>query len=322
MKKALVILFGIIFFTGMATMASDLVIESKTQTYSEKDNKVKVEGDVHVTVDDVNVVGDKADVTVNKDNKLDTATFYEKPYAFQIQGNKKREVKANILRASLINKTIKAEGETQTTVFEGKDPTVIITADVQEYDTKTHVMTATGGVIIKYKDLNTYSNKAVIRTGGKGELQRIDLIGDARLKKGKDSSTAGHFIYDTNSQEMIAIGNVTSSASMDDDSKLKLQSEYQQFNTSTNTFMGSGHVKIWFKDYFAQGPKVTCCPDKATKKPNEIYFTGRSNITQGMKTIYADRIKMTLKPKSFYSDGNVKTIIRNIGNSKETTDMF
>ena len=121
---------------------------------------------------------------------------------------------------------------------------------------------------------------------------------------------------------MTAIGNVTSNASMDDGSKLKLQSDFQQFNMSANTFLGSGKVKIWFKDYYAQGPKVTCCPDKKTKKPNEIYFSGRSNITQGMKTIYADKIKMTLKPKSFYSDGNVKTIIRNIGNSKETTDMF
>src|SRR5574344_1800933 len=175
MKKALVILFGIIFFTGMAAMASDLVIESKTQTYSEKDNKVKVEGDVHVTVDDVNVVGDKADVSVTKDNKLDTATFYDKPYAYQVQGNKKREVKANILKASLINKTIRAEGETQTTSFEGKEPTVIITADVQEYDTRAHIMTATGSVIIHYKDIDSYSDKAVIITGGKGDLQRIDL---------------------------------------------------------------------------------------------------------------------------------------------------
>ena len=53
--------------------------------------------------------------------------------------------------------------------------------------------------------------------------------------------------------------------------------------------MGSGDVKVWFKDYFAQGPKITCYPDKASKKPNDIYFSGRSNIAQGPKIIYANK---------------------------------
>lgn len=322
MKKALVILLGLIMLTGMSAMASDLVIQSKSQTYNEKDNKIKVEGDVNVSVDDVHVVGDKADVSVTKDNKLDTATFYQQPYAFQIQGNKKREVKANILRASLINKTIKAEGETQTTVFNGKEPTVIITADTQEYDTKAHVMTANGGVIIKYKDMNTFSDRAIIRTGSNGDLKRIDLIGQARIKDGKNNAQAGHFIYDTNTKQLIAIGNVTSCAALDDGSKLTLKSHYQQYNSDSNIFMGSGDVKVWFKDYFAQGPKITCYPDKASKKPNDIYFSGRSNIAQGPKVIYANKIKMTLKPKTFYADGDVKTVIKNIGNSKETTELF
>jgi lipopolysaccharide export system protein LptA len=321
MKKALVILFGIIFLTGMSAWASDMVIQSKTQSFSDKDNKIKVEGDVHVSVDDVNVVGDNADVTV-KDNKLDTATFYNKPYAYQIQGNKKKEVKANILRASLINKTIRAEGETQTTVFDGKEPTVIITADTQEYDTRAHVMTATGGVIIHYKDIDSYSNKAVIKTGEKGDLKRIELIGNAKIKDSKNNATSDHFIYDTSTNEMLSIGHAVSNARLDDGSKLRLVSSFQQFNSKSNTFMGSGNVKIWFQDYFAQGPKVTCFPDKASKKPNDIYFSGRSNITQGPKTIYADKIKITLKPKNFFATGNVKTVIKNIGNTKETTDLF
>ncbi len=136
MKKILIILILISLFFSASVLAEDLIIQSKTQSYSEKDNKIKAEGDVQVSVGDAKVIGDKADVTVTKDNKLDTATFYDKPYAFEIKGNKKREVKANILRVSLINKVIKAEGMTQSTVFDGKEPIVIITADSQEYDTK------------------------------------------------------------------------------------------------------------------------------------------------------------------------------------------
>lgn len=293
-------------------MAEDLVIQSKTQSYSEKDNKIKAEGDVQVSIGDAKVLGDKADVTVTKDNKLDTATFYDKPYAYEIKGNKKREVKANILKVSLINKVIKAQGATQTTVFDGKDPIVIITADEQEYDTKSHLMKAAGSVIIHYKEIETFSNKAVIKTDDKGELQRIDLVGTARIKEDKHLGLADHFIYSPATDELIAMGHTTSDAVLDDGSKLILKADYQEYNKSSNTFLGSGKVKIWFKDYYAQGPKVTFYPDEKTKKPNEIYFIGRSSITQDVKTIFADKIKIVLKPKNFYAEGNTKTVIKDV----------
>lgn len=312
MKNTLILLMSIILLLGLSTKASDLVIQSKTQTFSEKDNKIKAEGDVQVSLEDAKVLGDKADVTVTKDNKLDTATFYDKPYAYEIKGNKKREVKANILKVSLINKIIKAQGATQTTVFDGKEPIVIITADSQEYDTKNNVMKADGSVIIHYKELETYSSRAIIKTNKAGDLQRIDLIGSARLKQTKNSAMADHFIYSPATDELISMGHTTSNAILDDGSKLVLKADYQQYNKKSNTFLGSGNVKIWFKDYYAQGPKVTFYPNKETNKPNEIYFTGRSSITQDIKTIYADKIKMVLKPKNFYAEGNTKTVIRDV----------
>lgn len=312
MKKVLIILVSITLCFGLSVAASDLVIQSKTQTFSEKDNKIKAEGDVQVSIDDAKVIGEKADVTVTKDNKLDTATFYEKPYGFEIKGNKKREIKANILKVSLINKVIKAEGATQTTVFDGREPVVIITADNQEYDTKSNVMKANGSVIIHYKEIETFSNSAIIKTNKNGDLQRIDLIGIARVKEEKHLALADHFIYSPITEELIAMGHTTSNAILDDGSKLILKADYQQYDKKSNTFLGSGGVKIWFKDYYAQGPKVTFYPDKKTSKPNEIYFTGRSSITQDVKTIYADKIKLILKPKNFYAEGNTKTVIKDV----------
>lgn len=312
MRKVLIVFAALTLIFGLSAVASDLVIQSKTQTYSEKDNKIKAEGDVQVSIDDARVVGDKADVTVTKDNKLDTATFYEKPYAYEIKGNKKREIKSNILKVSLINKVIKAEGATQTTVFDGKEPIVIITADNQEYDTKSNVMKANGSVIIHYKEIETFSNQAIIKTNKGGDLQRIDLLGSARIKEDKNLALADHFIYSPATDELIAMGHTTSNATLDDGSKLVLKANYQEYNKQSNTFLGSGNVKIWFKDYFAQGPKVTFFPDKKTNKPNEIYFTGRSSITQDIKTIYADKIKIVLKPKNFYAEGNTKTVIKDV----------
>ena len=100
---------------------------------------------------------------------------------------------------------------------------------------------------------------------------------------------------------------------MEGGDKLVLKSNYQEYNKKKNTYNASGNVHVWYQDYFAVGPKITFYPDKTTGKPNEIYFTGRSSITQGVRTIYADKIRMTLEPKDFQATGNTRTVIKNIG---------
>lgn len=316
MKKILVSVFAI-FMTCIVAVGSDLVIQSDKQTFEEKDNKIKAEGNVRVDIDDGKVMGDKADVTVTKDNKLDVATFYENPYAVQVKGLKKREVKANILKVSLLNKVVYANGNVQSTVFDGEDPVVVITSDSQEYDINENKMTANGGVVIKYKELETFSDKAIIKTDKNGELKKIDLIGKAKLKQENQRSSADHFIYSAETQELIAKGNVVSEAELDDGSPLLIKSNYQEYNQKENTFLASGKTRIWFKDYYAEGPKAVFYPDKTTNKPNEIYFMGRSAITEDVKTIYADKIKMILKPKAFYAEGNTKTVIHDVGKSAD-----
>ena len=311
MKKYLIIAVAILFGLGAATIASDLIIESKTQSFSETDNKIHFDGDVKVKLDNLNVVGDRADITT-KGSKLDTATFYDKPYAYQVQNNKKREVKANILKLSLITKVVRAEGDTQTTVMDGKKPIAVITADTQEYDTKSNVMTAMGGVVIKYQEINTFSDKAVIRTDKKGDLKRIDLFGNAKVNEKTNKAEADHFIYDLVNEELISEGHTMSHTEMDDGKALTIKGSRQQYSKKQNTFNCSGNVQVWYDDYYAKGPKMSVFPSKATNKFNEIYFTGRSFINQGEKTIYADKIKLQLNPKDFYAEGNAKTVIKNI----------
>ena len=98
MKKFLIILGIFLTVIGTGVIASDLVIESKTQVFSDSEHKIKLDGDVKVKLDNLTVQSDTADVSVRRNNKLDTVTFYNKPFAVEINGNKKREVKSNILQ--------------------------------------------------------------------------------------------------------------------------------------------------------------------------------------------------------------------------------
>ncbi len=319
-RKFLIIISLLILFLSAVTIGSDLIIESKTQTYSERDSLIKFLGDVKVRYEDITIVGDKADVSVTKDNRLDTATFHDQPYAYQIQNNKKREVKANILKFSLLNKVIRAEGNTQTIVTEGKTPIAIINANEQEYDTKTNVMTARGTVSIKYRDVTAFSDKAIVRTNKNGEVQRLDLVGHAKINQTKHHATANHFIYTASNEEMVAIGNTMTSTVTENGSPFKVTARYQQYDKKNNIFMGSGNVQVYYQDYYAKAPKMTCYPDKITKKINEVFMTGRSMIQQNDKEIHADKIKIIVDPKNFEAVGNVKTIIKDLGNQDNGKD--
>jgi lipopolysaccharide assembly outer membrane protein LptD (OstA) len=115
-----------------------------------------------------------------------------------------------------------------------------------------------------------------------------------------------------NSSTMNVTGNTKTIAILDDGRKLTLHSDYQQYNKKQNSYIGTGHVKIWFDEYYAQGPKVSVFPNTETGKPNEVYFIGRSKIVQTDRDIIADKIKITLEPKDFAAEGNVRTIIHNL----------
>lgn len=315
MKKLLII--SLLILSSLAVFASDLIIESKTQTFSNKEKKIKLDGGVKVKMDNLTVESPRAEVSVRRGNKLDTATFYDKPYAFEINANKKREVKANILQVSLINKVVRAEGETQSVITEGNTPIVVINANEQEYDTKSNVMVANGQVTMKYKDIESWSDKAVIIADPKGGLKKLDLIGNAKVKQAQNISEGHHFVYNPITEEMSVSGNTKTVAITDDGKKLTIHSDYQQYNKPQNSYIGNGHVKIWFDEYYAQGPKVSVFPDTITGKLNEVYFVGRSKIVQEDKDIIADKIKLTLDPKDFQAEGNVRTIIRNIDTKEE-----
>lgn len=319
MKKYLTIIVAILLFAGVFVQASDLVIESKNQTYAESENKIKFDGDVKVSIDDLRVVGESADVSMDSAQKLDTATFYDKPYAYEIKKNKKREVKANILQLSLITKVVKAQGDTQSVVFDGKTPIVVINADEQEYDTRSGIMTARGAVTILYKEIETFSDSAKVKMDKHGDLKDIELVGNARIKQQGSDSYADKFYYNAASKVLTGIGNTVSNALMEDGSKLVLKSTRQEFIQDKNIFNASGNVRVWYQDYYAAGPKITVYPNK-DGKPNDIYFAGRSSITQGVRTIYADKINMSMSPKDFKASGNTRTVIKNIGSGDNSNE--
>ncbi len=307
---------------GLA-IAGDLSIESDKQTFKMEENKATFEGNVRVKMDDISATAPKAEVFIDpKTKQLSEAVMYNNPYVIQVQKAKTNEIKANILKMSLLKKNIHGVGNTQTTVTENgaMKPTVIITADEQQYDTNTKKLVAKGGVIIYYKDVETFSDSAVADLTQDGDLKKLTLTGHGRLKQNNSIITADKFIYDATKEIAYALGSAHSDVDMDG-TRINVWSTRQEYYKKTNIIQASENVHVTYKDYDARGPKATVYPDPKTNKPNEIVFLGRATISEQMRTIQADRIKMFINPKNFFAEGNVKTVIKNIQNSKKKAGL-
>lgn len=317
MKKATIISLLIILTMSANVFGASLMVESDSQEFKDNEHKIFLEGNVKVKTGDVNVLSPRAVVDIDpRNNKVNNVKFQDKAYTYSMQDGKKHEIKAQILEMSLLNKVFTAEGSTLSSITEKGKPVVIVTADRQEYNKHTNVMKAFGNVNIIYKDVETLSETAIVDLNKNNDVKRIQLIGNAILNQAGSKISAQKLDYDNIKQEAVATGNVFSDITTEDNKNIKIWSNYQSYSKKSNLITASGAAVIKYQDYTAKGPKLNVYSDKATKKLNEAVFVGRSKIETKGRTIEADRIIITMNPKDFKAEGNVKSIIPNISGLK------
>ena len=312
-KKLLTTLLIMIISAGIV-YAGSLTVESDTQEFNDNDRKIYLEGNVKVKSGDINVLSPRAVVQIDpKNNKVNNVEFKENAYSFGLQNGKKHEIKAQILEVSLLNKVFSAKGNSLSTITEQDKPIVIVSADRQEYYKNQNIMKAFGNVNIVYKNIDTLSNQAIVDLTSNNDVKKIQLIGNAKLKQDKNIINANKLTYDNIKEEAVALGNVYTDMTTEDNKRIEVWSDYQSYDKRSNVVTASGGTKIKYEDYLARGPKVNVYADKNTKKLNEAIFVGRSKIETKGRTIEADKISITMNPKNFKAEGNVKSTIPNIG---------
>lgn len=315
MTKKFINLILILLITAGIAFSATLTVESDSQEFKDSDRKIYLEGNVKVKNGDVNVLSPRAVVDIDpKNNKVNNVEFQKNAYSYQLKDGKKHEIKAQILKMSLLNKIVTAEGDTISSITEKDRPIVIVTADKQEYNKATNTMKAYGNVNILYKNIETFSSQAFVNLNDKNDVKKIDLVGNAKLHKDKSKINADKLTYDNIAEYADAIGNVYTDVTTEDNKRLQVWSNYQSYDKKANVISASGSTKVKYEDYLATGPKVNVFADKETKKLNEAVFVGRSKIETKGRTIEADRITITMNPKDFKAEGNVKSIIPNVGN--------
>ena len=305
-----------LMFFASGVLAKTLTVESGKQVYDDSKKLITLEDNVNVTIDDINIRSPRAFLTINANGKPDTATFTDGAKAIQITKNSKSETKASILKLSLLTKEVEATGDVQSTIEKLGKPTITLKSNYQSFDAKTNIMDAKENVILLYDDIKATSNSAKIWISKTGGLDFLKLIGNAKIIQDKVEIVAKEVHLNAKTEEMTAVGSAYTNVKIDDTDTVKIWAANQQYNNKTNTAIASGNTKIIYNDYVATGPKAVMEANPKTKKPNKIMFSGRSKINDGGKSITADKITITMNPKNFTAEGNVKTQIDDIGDVK------
>lgn len=309
------------------TPGSDNIrITADKQSYNLENKKYLLSGKVTVAFQDMRITGNRAEVDMDEAGKPKVAQFFNRPVFKRIKPNEGEDnVVGDIIKVYLSEDRYGAIGNVESRIATVAADPFLIRSDVQEFDNKNKVVSASGNVKVDYKGSEAFSKLANVRMKPTGKAERVIFSGNAKIKQENSVITGERITVMVDSGNLIAEQHVTTNVTLapkpqamasakpgvpasTQPSKVVITSDYQQYDKSSDTMMASGNVKIIYDDYVAVGPKATF-----KLKGNEldrIFLTGRPTITEAGRVITADKITITTNPKNFDAVGNVKVNLK------------
>lgn len=298
--------FFIVFFFifGNYSNATNVLIEADKQNYELSSNTASLNGNVKVNYGNIKIKSPKATLISNASGQPQKAIFTNGVLAEKVDKVSNDSITADSMTLLLASNQMIAEGNTYSQIKKNSPASITVRAARQEFVTTSNEMKASGNVQINYKGMSISGGNATILTSA-GKPYRATISGGARIVKGPSTISAGTISIDLGSHNLIASGGVTTTTSMQGTGSVSMSSDTQTFDKGSNTIIGSGHVRIVYKDYIASGPKATLFT--SGNDLQKIVLTGRGQIKESARQVSADVITISINPKNFVAEGNVKT---------------
>jgi lipopolysaccharide export system protein LptA len=295
--------------SAIAPDPNTIRITADKQNYNIEKKRYTLSGRVTVAYQDIRITGPRAEMEMDANGKPEVAHFFERPMF--------RRVKPNVGEDSIIGDKLKlfineerygAIGNVESHMATVAADPFTIRSDVQEFDNKNKVVSASGNVQVDYQGSQAWSQLANVRMKDDGKAERVIFSGGAKIKKQTSEILGDKITVMVDSGNLIAENHVNTRVNLegknDGPDRVFITSDYQQYDKSSDMMIASGNVKIVYGDYVAIGPKATF-----KLKGNDldrILLSGRGTITENGRTITADKITITTNPKNFDAVGNVK----------------
>ncbi len=293
-------------------MPANMHITADKQSYNMPAKSYDLTGHVIVTYQEMQISGTKAHVEMNAAGKPQIAHFVNRPLFKRTKAgtNSVDTVVGDIINIYLNDDRYAAQGTVESHIATIAADPFFIRSDVQEFDNKNKVVSASGSVKVDYQGSKAFSPIANVRMKEDGKADRVIFSGGAKIIKDDTVINGEKITVMVDSGNLIAERNVETRVEMkkksqaSDPDKAIITSDYQQYDKASDTMLASGHVKILYGDYVAVGPKATF--KMKDKELDRIFLTGRPTITENGRVVTADKITIMTNPKNFDAAGNVK----------------
>lgn len=297
-------------------------ITADKQNYNMALKKYFLSGKVTVAYQDMRISGPVAVVDMDDAGKPQVANFTKRPVFKRIKPTMGEDVVVgDVIKVYLADDRYGAQGNVDSHIATVAADPFHIRSDIQEFDNKNKVVSASGNVKVDYQGSQAFSSLANVRMKDNGKAERVIFSGGAQIKKQNSEIHGDRITVMVDSGNLIAEHNVKTrvdlkkqdapaqpapaSQSPDDNpSRVFITSDYQEYDKNSDTMIASGNVKIIYGDYIATGPKATF--KLKNNDLERIFLTGRPTIVETGRTITADKITITTNPKNFDAVGNVK----------------
>ena len=164
--------------------------------------------------------------------------------------------------------------------------------------------------MFNYEDMVATSDKAFALMDKQGDVHNLRLSSRATIKQEKSIIKGDDIRYSKLRGDIIVSGNTLSDVTFENGDRVIINARVQQYDQKGSTMMATGSVHVLYGDYIADGPKAIMHINSKTNKPEKIIFIGRSKIVEkGANSVEADKITLTMQPRTFEAVGNVKTNI-------------
>lgn len=260
------------------------------------------------------ITADKSVIDMGADGDAAEARFTGTPIGQRTVNNKVDEIKAEVIRLMVSSNSLRAEGNVETTVATVASNPVKLWADSQEFNNNTHQVSARGNVRVDMTDTKISSQTATLWVTEQGKANKAVFTGNANIAQKTGTTRCERLTLLPESGNMLAETHVASvinsqagnKGTQTNPSKMRIESDYQQYDKNANSMLASGNVRIQYGDYNASGPKATF--RMVNGEVDSIILSGRPKIVTSNREVTANQIVILTKPiQRFDATGNVKS---------------
>ena len=277
----------------------------------EASGKTHFKGHVSVAYQNVRIKSNQATIELNGAGEPGVATFRNQPTGKRvIPGVGEDDLKADTIRILLDTSTLQAQGDSVSHIRTIAANPITVHADAQEFDNRQKTVQASGHVRVDYQETKIYSPKAKFWMPQTGRTKKVVFTGGVRAQQHQSEIASQKLTFMPDTGNMLAEHQVRTKVVPKDPqasagAKIRIDSDFQQYDKASQTMLASGNVRILYGGYRAFGPKATFKMNQGGV--DRIILTGRSRIISQSREVEADKIVITTNPQHFDATGNVKS---------------